>query len=206
MIPYPGSHRLPVELRRTISRDEINQLIVRRYEGDVRLVASDADLTHAMSDIRAERALGFDTETRPAFRKGEHHLPSLVQVATARAVYLFPLQQMDCSAAIAEFLGARHIVKIGVSVAHDLRELKLVFPLEAASVLDAGTIVQRFGLEQTGLRNLAALFLGFRIPKGNRTSNWAARRLSHSQLIYAATDAWVCRELFLRFRELGLLH
>jgi ribonuclease D len=159
-----------------------------------------------MSDIRAERVLGFDTETRPAFRKGEHHLPSLVQAATARAVYVFPLRQMDCSAAIAEFLGARHIVKIGVSVAHDLRELKLVFPLEAASVLDAGTVVQRFGLEQTGLRNLAALFLGFRIPKGTRTSNWAARRLSPSQLTYAATDAWVCRELFLRFRELGLLH
>ena len=206
MSPHPGSPTLPIELRRAISREEINQLIVRRYEGDVHLVASDADLAHAMSDIRAEQVLGFDTETRPAFRKGEHHLPSLVQAATARAVYVFALQRMDCSAAIAEFLGARQIVKIGVSVAHDLRQLKLVFPLEAASVLDAGTVVHRFGLEQTGLRNLAALFLGFRIPKGNRTSNWAARRLSPSQLTYAATDAWVCRELFLRFRELGLLH
>jgi len=66
--------------------------------------------------------------------------------------------------------------------------------------------VQRHGYEQTGLRNLAALFLGFRIPKGNRTSNWAARQLSPAQLTYAATDAWVCRELFLRFEELGLLH
>jgi ribonuclease D len=201
-----GSHTLPIELRRAISREEINDLLIRRYEGEVHLVASDADLGRAMSDIRAERVLGFDTETRPAFRKGEHHLPCLVQVATARAVHVFPLQRMDFSAAIAEFLGAREIVKIGVSVAHDLRQLKLVFPFEAASVLDAGTIAQHCGLEQTGLRNLAALFLGFRIPKGNRTSNWAARRLSPAQLTYAATDAWVCRELFLRFRELGLLH
>jgi ribonuclease D len=201
-----GAQTLPVELRRTISREEINELPIRRYEGDVHLVASAADLGQAMADIRTERVLGFDTETRPAFRKGEHHLPCLVQAATARAVYLFPLQRMDFSAAVAEFLAAREIVKIGVSLAHDLRELKLVFPLQEASILDAGTAVQRCGFEQTGLRNLAALFLGFRIPKGNRTSNWAARRLSPAQLTYAATDAWVCRELFLRFEELGLLH
>ena len=192
-------------MRRTISREEINELPIRRYEGEVHLVSSAQDLGHAMADIRAERVLGFDTETRPAFRKGEHHLPCLVQLATARAVHLFPLQRMDFSAAVAELLAARAIVKIGVSLAHDLRELKLVFPFEEASMLDAGATVQRHGLGQTGLRNLAALFLGFRIPKGNRTSNWAARTLSPAQLTYAATDAWVCRELFLRFEELGLL-
>ena len=192
-------------MRRTISRAEINELPIRRYEGEVHLVSSAQDLDRAMADVRAERVLGFDTETRPAFRKGEHHLPCLVQVATARAVHLFPLQRMDFSAALAELLAAREIVKVGVSLAHDLRELKLVFPFEETSMLDAGATVQRHGLEQTGLRNLAALFLGFRIPKGNRTSNWAARHLSPAQLTYAATDAWVCRELFLRFEELGLL-
>jgi ribonuclease D len=192
-------------LRRAISRAEINELPVRRYEGEVHLVSSAQDLDRAMCDVRAERVLGFDTETRPAFRKGEHHLPCLVQVATARAVHLFPLQRMDFSAAVAELLAAREIVKVGVSLAHDLRELKLVFPFEETSMLDAGATAQRHGLEQTGLRNLAALFLGFRIPKGNRTSNWAARHLSPAQLTYAATDAWVCRELFLRFEELGLL-
>jgi ribonuclease D len=192
-------------LRRAISREEINELPIRRYEGKVHLVSSAQDLDCAMADIRADRVLGFDTETRPAFRKGEHHLPCLVQMATARAVHLFPLQRMDFSVAVAELLAAPEIVKIGVSLAHDLRELKLVFPFEEASMLDAGAIVQRHGLGQTGLRNLAALFLGFRIPKGNRTSNWAARTLSPAQLTYAATDAWVCRELFLRFEELGLL-
>jgi len=200
-----GSRGLPVELRRTISREEINELPVRRYEGAVHLISTPQDLDRAMGDIRAERVLGFDTETRPAFRKGEHHLPCLVQVATARAVHLFPLQRMDFSAALAELLAARETIKVGVSLAHDLRELKLVFPFEEASMLDAGATVQRHGLGQTGLRNLAALFLDFRIPKGNRTSNWAARRLSPAQLTYAATDAWVCRELFLRFQELDLL-
>src|SRR5258706_183840 len=134
--PDLGSQALPADLLRTISREEINGLPIRRYEGQVRLVASTEDLDRAMEDIRAERVLGFDTETRPAFRKGEHHLPRLVQAATARAVYLFPWQRMDRSAAVAEFLVARDTVKIGVSLAHDLRELKLVFPLEEASMLD----------------------------------------------------------------------
>jgi len=195
---------LPLELQRAISREEVRELPVRRYEGEIRLVATAADLEHAMADIRAERVLGFDTETRPAFRKGESHSPCLVQAATAGAVYLFPLQRIDCSAAVAEFLAARQIVKVGVSLAYDVRQLKLVFPFAEASMLDAGAIARRLGLEQTGLRNLAALFLGFRIPKGNRTSNWAARHLSPAQMLYAATDAWACRELFFRFQQLGV--
>lgn len=180
-------------------------LPLRRYAGEVRLVASPEHAEQAMEDIRQEGVVGFDTETRPAFRKGEVHLPCLVQVATARAVYLFQLPRMDFSAMVAEFISAPGIVKVGVSVGHDLRQLKQVFPFETSSVLDAGAVARRHGLRQTGLRNLAGIFLGIRIPKGNRTSNWAAPRLSAAQINYAATDAWACRELFLCYRRLGLV-
>ena len=71
---------------------------------------------------------------------------------------------------------------------------------------DLGTIVQRHGLKQSGVRNLAGLFLGFRIPKGTKTSNWARSTLTEQQIVYAATDAWACRELYLRFEKLGLNH
>ena len=193
------------EFRRTISRGDVNDLPIRRYEGAVRLIEAPADLEGAMADIRQESVVGLDTETRPAFRKGESHLPCLVQVATARAVYLFPLQRMDFSRPLAELLADPLIVKAGVSLAHDLRQLKLVFPFEPASVVDLGDVARHGGVGQSGVRNLAANFLGFRIPKSNRTSNWAARDLSPAQIAYAATDAWACRELYLRFRELRLL-
>jgi len=193
------------EFRRTISRGDVNDLPIRRYEGGIRLIETPADLEGAMADIRQESVVGLDTETRPSFRKGESHLPCLVQVATARAVYLFPLQRMDFSRPLAELLADPLIVKAGVSLAHDLRQLKLVFPFEPTSVVDLGDAARHGGVGQSGVRNLAANFLGFRIPKGNRTSNWAARRLSPSQITYAATDAWACRELFLRFKELRLL-
>jgi ribonuclease D len=196
---------LPAEYLRQISREEMNALPIRRYEGVVHLVESPDMLERAAADILRQAAVGFDTETRPAFRKGERHLPSLAQVATAHAVYLFPLQRLDCSELLARLLGAAHIVNAGVALADDLRQLRQLFEFEAAAALDLGQVARRHGLKQTGLRNLTGIFLGTRIPKGTKTTNWAAPRLTPQQVSYAATDAWACRELYLRFQALGLL-
>lgn len=190
---------------RSISKQEVADLPIRRYEGEVFLVATPQDLQHARADLLDERVVGLDTETRPAFRKGESHLPCLVQAATARAVYLFQLRRAEVFPMLAELLAKPHLVKTGVGLAHDLRQLKLVFPFTAENVIDLGVVARRSGLGQTGVRNLAGLCLGFRIPKGNRTSNWAAPRLSPAQITYAATDAWACRELFLDFERQGML-
>lgn len=189
----------------SISKEEIATLPVRRYEGEIRLVETAADLELAMADIAVERIVGFDTETRPSFRKGEVYLPALVQAATARRVYLFQLRWCAVHEAVTHLLTAAHVVKAGVAVAHDLRTLKAVFPFEACNVVDLGVLARRRGMEQTGLRNLAGLMLGYRIPKGAKTTNWAAPQLSAAQIAYAATDAWACRELYLRFEALGLL-
>ncbi len=196
---------LPSELNRVISRDEVVALPIRRYEGEIVIVGSPAELERARQDFAQEVLVGVDTETRPAFRKGESYLPSLVQVASARAVYLFQIQQVDCSAVLRELLSSQKTIKAGVSLAYDLRQLKQVFPFEDKAVVDVGWAAKRHGLEQSGVRNLAALFLGFRIPKGTKTTNWSSRRLSPQQVAYAATDAWACRELYLRFQDLGLL-
>jgi ribonuclease D len=196
---------LPAELLRTVSREEINALPIYRYEGAVSLVAGAERLERAMADILQESVAGFDTETRPAFRLGESYLPCLAQVATARAVYLFQLQHDDFGAPLARILSAGSVVKAGVGLKDDLRSLKKLITFEEKSVVDLGTVAKRHGLGQTGVRNLAALFLGFRIPKGTKTSNWAAPRLSAQQIAYAATDAWICRELYLCFKKLGLL-
>lgn len=189
----------------SISREDMSDLPIRRYEGSVHVVAGQPDLRHAMDDILQASVVGFDTETRPAFRPGESYLPSLVQFATASAVYLLQVQQHDFAGAIREILGSETIVKAGVSVGDDLRSLKRLFEFDERSVLDLGKVAQRHGLKQTGVRNLAGMLLGMRIPKGAKTTNWAARRLTPQQITYAATDAWVCRELYLRFAELKMI-
>jgi ribonuclease D len=196
---------LPLEFPRDISREHMAALPVRRYEGEVVLVASPKDFDRAWEDLAQETAVGWDTETRPAFKVGESYLPSLVQAATARAVYLFQLAKMDFSPVIGGLFAEPTIVKPGISVADDLRKLKQVFHFEDESVIDLGTVAKRHGMEQTGLRNLAGIFLGFRVAKGTKTTNWAAPRLTEQQVNYAATDAWACRELYLKFKELGMV-
>ena len=204
MDPSPPAE-LQGEPARSISREDMAKLPIRRYEGRVCLVATPEDLEEARADLRQESIAGFDTETRPAFRVGESYLPSLVQAATGRAVYLFQLAKMDFSKVIGGLFAEPTIVKPGISVADDLKKLKQVFHFEEASVLDLGTVAKRHGMEQTGLRNLAGIFLGFRVAKGTKTTNWAAPRLTEQQVNYAATDAWACRELYLKFKELGMV-
>ena len=196
---------LPSETAREISRTEMGALPIRRYEGPVHVVAGHADLQHAMQDIVRERVVGFDTETRPAFRSGESYLPSLVQFATASAVYLLQAQQQDLFGAMREILSSEKIIKAGVSVTDDMRNLKKLFEFDERSVVDLGKVAKRHGLKQTGVRNLAGIFLGTRTPKGAKTTNWAARRLTPRQIAYAATDAWTCRELYLRFEQLKMV-
>jgi ribonuclease D len=204
MNPAPPAE-LKSEIPRSISREDMAKLPIRRYAGRVCVVATPQDLEEARSDLRSEAVVGLDTETRPAFRKGESHLPCLVQAATARAVYLFQLRRVEVFPVLAALLSDPRIVKAGVSLADDLRALKRVFAFAEKNMLELGDIARASGFDQTGVRNLAGILLGLRIPKGTKTSNWAARELSAAQITYAATDAWACRELFLRFQSLGLL-
>ena len=196
---------LPDGILPAISREAMAALPIRRYDGPVCVVATRTELNDALADIQQETVVGFDTETRPAFKKGERYDPALVQVATARAVYLFQLRRVDVIPGLAAMLSAPHIVKAGVAVARDLKELKEVFSFAEKNVIDLGVIGRRYGLEQTGVRNLAGIFLSCRVTKGARTTNWAATTLTPSQITYAATDAWIGRELYVRFKTLGLV-
>jgi ribonuclease D len=192
-------------LPRAISREEIAELPIGRYTGEVCLVMTAADLHRAREDIGQQSVVGFDTETRPAFSKGESYAPCLVQVATASTVYLFQLRRPDVTPLVAELLAQPRTVKAGVALADDLRALRRLISFAEQNVLDLGVVARRRGFSQTGVRNLAGILLGIRIPKGAKTSNWAAPSLSAAQITYAATDAWACRELFLRFQAQALL-
>jgi len=196
---------LPSEIVRAISREEMADLPIGRYDGDVCLVRTTQDLEHAVDDFRQEQFVGFDTETRPSFRTGDRHLPCLIQAATARVVYLFRLRQESDFQVPAELVAEPGILKVGIGLVDDIRALKVLYPFEERSTLDLGAVARDYGLRQTGVRNLAGIFMKIRIPKGTKTSNWAVPKLSAAQIHYAATDAWICRELFLRFRSLGMI-
>jgi ribonuclease D len=190
---------------KTMPREEVAQLAIRKYEGTIRLVASAQDLEQAIHVIRGEHVVGLDTETKPTFHKGQFHLPCLVQIATASVVYLFQLKRMKFFGTLVEVLENPALIKAGIGLADDFLNLKRVFPFEPQNIIDLSLVAQQQGIKQSGVRNLAGQLLGFRVTKGSSTSNWASPRLTPKQIAYAATDAWVCRELFLRFQQLGFL-
>ncbi len=190
-----------MEWPRAISREEMANLPIRRYDGEVRLVAAPEDLERELAALSRERVLGLDTETRPAFRRGESYPPSLLQLAGEDVVWILQLPRLDGTAAIKEVLESENVVKAGVGIAEDLRHLKKRLAFEPAAVVDVGELARRRGIDQTGIRNLAGIILGFRIPKGKRTSNWAAARLTRQQIAYAAMDAWAARALYLALAQ-----
>src|SRR2546429_2612704 len=149
----PSEGALRGEALRSISREEMADLPIGRYEGDVCLVRTPQDLEHAAKDFRQEQFVGFDTETRPNFRAQDRHLPCLIQAATARAVYLFRLRQESDFQVPAQLVTEPGILKVGIGLADDIRALKLLHPFEERSTLDLGTVARDYGLRQTGVRN-----------------------------------------------------
>ncbi len=130
------------------------------------MIESEQDLSRAVRVIGSEQIVGLDTETRPAFRKGEYYLPSLIQIAASSAVYLFQLKRMDFSCVLREILENPAIIKAGIGLADDLLNVNKVFEFAPESILDLSLIAQRNGIKRSGVRNLAGRLLGFRISKG----------------------------------------
>lgn len=144
-----------------------------------------------------EKYLGFDTETKPSFRKGHKNKVSLIQFATADTAYLFRINKIGFPEDLARLFADAEIVKIGVAVRDDIRYLKTVSKFSTEGFIDLQSYVKDFGIESSGLKKLTAIVLGFRISKRQQVTDWEARELTEAQQIYAATDAWVCREIYL---------
>ncbi len=191
---------------RKLSKEEINTLPIVRYEGEVCLVRDEESLQKALEILNKERVLGFDTETKPSFRKGKLNPPALIQLASENVVFLIQLTWIPLNNALTNLLSNPEILKVGVSIHDDMRELQKVCPFEPHGIVDLGLVAKDNKLETKGLRNLAANFFEYRITKGPQCSNWNAHELSHRQISYAATDAWIGRKVFLRMEELGMVH
>lgn len=192
------------ELRRKPSREEINAMPLRCYQGDVRIIRTIRQWQEALPDLLEDGIIGFDTETRPTFRKGKHNAPALMQLASQKAVYLVQLGWLPFGQPLWEILTNPAIIKVGVGIADDMASLAKVSPFEARGIIDLGEMARNNNFESHGLRTLAASLFGWRISKGSQCSNWSLRQLSPRQIAYAATDAWIGRMIYLRFRELGL--
>lgn len=194
-----------LDVKLHISKAEINELPMKQYEGPIILCRTAEEAEKAAKKLKKEKLLGFDTETRPAFRKGESYDPSLLQLATENEVYLFQLQQCGLTKGIASILADPKIIKAGVAIDRDVSELQAIVPFSPHGFVELATYAKKARIKNLGLRGLAAILFGLRISKKEQVSNWARKDLSESQKVYAATDAWLGRKIFVRFHEAGLI-
>lgn len=183
-------------LTRKLSHDDINQLPLRSYEGLIHFIRSETQVDDAVQKLSMERVLGFDIESKPCFSKGEKNPPALLQLAGSESVYIFRLIDLLLPESICSLLANPNIVKSGVALHDDLKDLKGLREFTPDGFVDLGVAARRAGLQHHGLKGLAAVMMGFRISKSAQRSNWASEHLSEKQIVYAATDAWLSRELF----------
>lgn len=181
----------------SISKEELNKLPIRAYDGPIRLVNDKDQLADCVKILSEEKILGFDTETRPSFERGVSYPTALLQLATSKEVFVFQFQSLGGLGALRSILENPDVMKAGVAISDDIKQLNDCWKFKPRNFIEIGTLAKELGLKQTGLRSLAGLLLGFRISKKEQRSNWARSNLSRSQVVYAATDAWVSRELYL---------
>lgn len=189
-------------MKRSITKEEVNQLDKDNFKGTIYVIDDIPGLRKGLKLLTNEKLIGFDTETRPSFTKGVKYDPSLIQIASKEVVLLIRIKNIKIPNALKKFLADPEITKVGIALDRDLKELQDVSYFEPAGFLDLNTYAPSKGFESIGVRKLAALVLGFRVSKRQQTSNWDADILKQAQLEYAATDAWVCREIYLKIKDL----
>jgi ribonuclease D len=189
-----------------ISKTEVNELPLGQFQGEIHLIDDPQLIPDVVGELRQYVRLGFDTETRPAFRKGVSYDVSLLQLSTLDQAFLFRLNHLGFPDSIKRLLEDPKIVKIGAAVRDDLRALrKLNENFTPLSFFDLNEELKKIGFHNVGVRNLSAMVLNIRISKSEQVSNWEAESLSEKQKLYAATDAWACLEIFEELNQKGYL-
>lgn len=180
----------------SISKDEINTLPLYQFEGSITLIESADDALRAIDALKNETILGFDTETRAAFKKGESYNVSLLQLATDTHAYLFRLNKFEMMKELADILANPDVVKTGVAIRDDVIGLQKLHPFTPENFIDLAEAAREKKIVNFGLRALTAIFIGKRLSKKSKISNWARQELTPEQISYAACDAVVGFEIY----------
>ncbi len=189
----------------SISNPEVNELELKGYEGSITVIDDKRDLGEVLKKVHYEPFIGFDTETKPAFKKGEVNEVSLIQLAIPDGVFLIRINKTGLTNGIVRLFESEEVAKIGVALRDDIKDLKRQRHFNAAGFIELNQLVKEIGIESNGLRKLTAIILGFRISKSAQTSNWENAELTHKQKTYAATDAWVCYEMYSSLLNKGFI-
>ena len=180
----------------SITPEEIEKCDLSWFKGEIVLVEDMKSFNETFPRLLKSEVLGFDTETRPSFRKGRKNKVSLIQLANENLACLIRINRVGIPPQLAGLLASDDIIKAGVAVHDDIRFLKNVQGFNPSGFVDLQKFVRDYGIQDSGLKKLAAIILGFRISKRQQVTDWEAEQLTDAQQVYAATDAWVCYQIY----------
>lgn len=180
----------------TISKEEIRKLPLLVFQGIIHIIDTPEKVKNAIIQLNNEKQLGFDTETKPVFKKGVFHKIALVQISTETDAFLFRLNKIGFPIEIINLLENEAIQKIGADIKIDIKGLKKIKNFSPAGFIDIQKNAEKLGIKNLSLRNLTGIVLNNRLSKRQQLSNWEKEELSPGQQNYAATDAYVCLEIF----------
>jgi ribonuclease D len=184
----------------SITPQELEKLEFASFPGKIIVIDSvGAEFNRAIAYLRSQKVIGFDTETRPTFSASQpHYNVSLLQLSGPDRAYLFRLNKIGMHRRLCNLLASEKVIKVGAAIHDDIRGLQKLRDFVPARFEDLQKMVWEWGIRDKAVKKMSAIILGFRISKTQQLSNWEAETLSESQCRYAATDAWVCREMYLK--------
>lgn len=187
----------------SISKSQLAEMPVVTFEGSITLVDRIEQVSEAVSYLRACEVVGFDTETKPNFRKGMTNKVSLIQVSTEDRSFLFRLNKIGFPDELREFMECRDVLKVGLSLKDDFHVLHRIAPFEPQNFVELQDMVKKFHITDASLQKIYAILFGMKISKSQRLTNWEAPQLTPHQMAYASIDAWACQKIYRLLRDGG---
>ena len=184
----------------SIDTEQLQKLEYAAFPGKIQVIDEvGSDFNRAISYLRSQKVIGFDTETRPCFSA---HQPrygvALLQLSGPEKAYLFRVNKIGMHKRLCSLMADKKIIKVGAAIHDDIRGLQKLRDFKPGGFVDLQKIVWEWGIKDKSVKKMSAIILGFRISKTQQLSNWEAETLSEQQCRYGATDAWVCREMYLK--------
>ncbi|MBQ7773368.1 MAG: 3'-5' exonuclease domain-containing protein 2 [Bacteroidales bacterium] len=185
----------------SVTVDEIEAMEIAAFPGEITVVPNSRceEFERAVEYLSSQEFIGFDTETKPCFvHKVPRNKMAILQLSGADKAFIFRLQQVGVPPKLAALLGNPRILKIGAAVHDDIRGLQEYRRFIPKGFVDLQRLAPAYGIEEKSVRKMSAIILKKRVSKSQQLSNWESSHLSDAQLRYAAVDAWICREMYLK--------
>jgi ribonuclease D len=186
----------------SIDKQDVNQMPQVTFHGRIHIIDSISQVKSAVTALRTSAIAGFDTETRPRFKRGEHHRVALLQLSTESDAFLIRLNKTGIPTPLKRYLEDPEIIKVGLSTIDDFHQLASICDIHPAGFVELQELVKRYNISDMSLQKIYAILFQHKISKGQQLTNWENSTLTEAQQQYAAIDAWACLRIY-RYLQTG---